>query len=239
MRSNKVKALMSDFKILPSILSADHGKFVTEAKEVDIPEIEYLHIDVMDGHFVPNITFGPKVVSSLKKHTRFKLDVHLMIENVDDYIPEFAEAGANIITIHQEATRHLDRSLNLIRESGSKVGVTINPATPVETLQWVLDSVDLVLIMSVNPGFGGQSFIESSVQKIRQLAEMKQKGNHKFIIEVDGGIDHQTAPLTYQAGAEYFVAGNAIFGQTDRPAAIRKIIQSIEAERRKQKTILT
>jgi ribulose-phosphate 3-epimerase len=234
-----MKTPMSDFKILPSILSADHGKFVAEAKEVDIPEIEYLHIDVMDGHFVPNITFGPKVVYSLKKHTRFKLDVHLMIENVDDYIPQFAEAGANIITIHQEATRHLDRSLNLIRDSGSKVGVTINPATSVETLQWVLDIVDLVLIMSVNPGFGGQSFIESSVRKIRQLAEMKQKGNHKFIIEVDGGIDHQTAPLTYQAGAEYFVSGNAIFGQTDRPKAIRKIIQSIEAHIQKQKSILT
>ena len=230
---------MSDFKILPSILSADHGKFIEEAKEVDIPEIDFLHVDVMDGHFVPNITFGPKIVASLKKHTRFKLDVHLMIENVDDYIPQFADAGADIITIHQEATRHLDRSLSLIRQSSSKVGVTINPATPVETLEWVLDSVDLVLIMSVNPGFGGQSFIESSVLKIQRLAEMKHKANHKFIIEVDGGIDYETAPKTYGAGAEYFVAGNAIFGQSDRPAAVRKIIQSIEAYIQKQKSIIT
>jgi ribulose-phosphate 3-epimerase len=165
--------------------------------------------------------------------------VHLMIENVDDYVPGFAEAGADIITIHQEATRHLDRSLNLIRESGTKVGVTINPATPIETLRWVLDTVDLVLIMSVNPGFSGQKFIESSVQKVRQLAEMRQKGNHKFIIEVDGGIDPQTAPVTYGAGAEYFVAGNAIFGESDRPAAVRKIIQSIETYRKKQRSVIT
>lgn len=230
---------MSDYQILPSILSADHGKFVEEAAQVDIPEIEFLHVDVMDGHFVPNITFGAGVVASLKKHTRFKLDVHLMIENVDDYIPRFAEAGADIITIHQEATRHLDRSLNLIRQSGAKVGVTTNPATSLETLQWVLPIVDLVLIMSVNPGFGGQQFIESSVDKIRRLAEMRREGNHQFTIEVDGGIDHQTAPMTYAVGAEYFVAGNAVFGEPDRPAAIRKIIQSIEAERKRRKSVVT
>jgi len=230
---------MNDFKILPSILAADHGKFIEEAKAVDLPEIEYLHVDVMDGHFVPNITFGPKVVASLKNHTRFKLDVHLMIENVDDFIPQFAKAGANIITIHQEASRHLNRSLSLIRQHNAKAGVTINPATPLESIRWVLDTVDLVLIMSVNPGFGGQSFIESSVEKIQQLAKMRQEGNHKFIIEVDGGIDHQTAPLVKEAGAEYFVAGNAIFGQADRTAAIRKIIQSIEARQRQKKTIIT
>lgn len=239
MKHRQMRPTMSDYKVLPSILSANHGRFIEEAKQVDIPEIEYLHLDVMDGHFVPNITFGPGVVASLKKHTRFKLDVHLMIENVDHHIPQFAEAGADIITIHQEATRHLDRSLNLIRQSGAKVGVTINPATPPETLQWVLDVVDLVLIMSVNPGFGGQQFIESSVEKIRDLAEMRRRGNHQFIIEVDGGIDHKTAPLTYEAGAEYFVAGNAIFGQSDRPAAIRKIIQSIEAGRKRQKSVVT
>jgi ribulose-phosphate 3-epimerase len=239
MKMNRVRAPMSDFRILPSILSANHGKFIEEAKTVDIPEIEFLHVDVMDGHFVPNITFGPKVVESLKKHTRFKLDVHLMIENVDEYIPRFADAGADIITIHQEAARHLDRSLNLIRQSGAKVGVTINPATPLETLENILSIVDLVLIMSVNPGFGGQSFIESSIEKIRKLAEMRKKGNHNFIIEVDGGIDHQTAPLTYGAGAEYFVAGNAIFGQSDRPAAVLKIIQSIETYRQKQKSVIT
>jgi ribulose-phosphate 3-epimerase len=230
---------MNDFKILPSILSADHGKFIEEAKTVDLPEIEYLHVDVMDGHFVPNITFGPKVVASLKKHTRFKLDVHLMIENVDDFVPQFAKAGADIITIHQEASRHLNRSLNLIRQHNAKAGVTINPATPLESIRWVLDVVDLVLIMSVNPGFGGQSFIESSVERIRQLARMRQEGNQDFIIEVDGGIDHQTAPKASEAGAEYFVAGNAIFGESDRPAAIRKIIQSIEARQKQKGTIIT
>ena len=230
---------MSDFKILPSILSADHGKFIEEAQKVDIPQIEYLHVDVMDGHFVPNITIGPKVVESLKKHTRFKLDVHLMIENVDDYIPHFADAGADIITVHQEATRHLNRSLNLIRQSGAKVGVTVNPATSLETLKWVLDVVDLVLIMSVNPGFGGQQFIQSSIEKIRQLAQMKRNHSHSFLIEVDGGIDHNTAPLAYQAGAEYFVAGSAIFGKPDRPAAIKKIIHAIETQKKRQASIIT
>lgn len=230
---------MSDFKILPSILAADHGLFIEEAKAVDLPEIEYLHIDVMDGHFVPNITFGPKMVASLKKHTRFKLDVHLMIENVDDFIPQFAKAGADIITIHQEASRHLNRSLSLIRQHNAKVGVTINPATPLESIRWVLDVVDLVLIMSVNPGFGGQSFIKSSVEKIRQLARMRQEGNLDFIIEVDGGIDHQTAPPAFDAGAEYFVAGSAIFGQADRPAAIRRIIQAIEVQQKRRKSIVT
>jgi ribulose-phosphate 3-epimerase len=230
---------MSDFKILPSILSADHGRFIEEAKAVDLPEIEYIHVDVMDGHFVPNITFGPNVVSSLKKHTRFKLDVHLMIENVDDFIPQFAKAGANIITIHQEATRHLNRSLSLIRQHHAKAGVTVNPATPLDTISWVLDRVDLVLIMSVNPGFGGQSFITSSVEKVRQLAHMRAEGNHDFIIEVDGGIDPQTAPLVWEAGAGYFVAGNAIFGQSDRAAAIQKMIQSIEAARKQKKTVNT
>jgi len=230
---------MSDYKILPSILSADHGKFIEEAQKVDLPEIEYLHVDVMDGHFVPNITFGPKVVESLKKHTRFKLDVHLMIENVDEYIPRFADAGADIITVHQEASRHLNRSLNLIRQSNAKVGVTVNPATPLETLKWVLDAVDLVLIMSVNPGFGGQQFIESSEEKIRQLAQTKRNHSHSFIIEVDGGIDHETAALAYRAGAEYFVAGSAIFGQPDRPAAIKKIIQSIEMQKKRQRSIVT
>lgn len=230
---------MSEFKILPSILAADHGKFIEEAKTVDLPEIEFIHVDVMDGHFVPNITFGPKVVASLKKHTRFKLDVHLMIENVDDFIPQFAKAGADIITIHQEACRHLNRSLSLIRQHNAKAGVTINPATPLESISWVLDRVDLVLIMSVNPGFGGQSFIESSVKKIRQLSRMRAEGNHDFIIEVDGGIDSQTAPLVCDAGAEYLVAGNAIFGQPDRAAAIRKIIQSLEAKQKQKRTIIT
>jgi ribulose-phosphate 3-epimerase len=206
-----------DYKILPSILAADHGRFIEEAGSVDLPEIEYLHLDIMDGHFVPNITFGPKVVKSLKQHTRFRLDVHLMIENVDFYIPHFAEAGAH----------------------RTKAGVALNPATPLEMLQWVLEDVDLVLIMSVNPGFGGQEFIKSSLKKIRNLREMKLKHGYSFIVEVDGGIDDTTAPRVYDAGAEYLVAGNAIFGQKNRAQAIHRMIASIEDYRQKKQEIYT
>lgn len=230
---------MNDYKILPSILAADHGQFVAEAGTVDMPEVEFLHIDVMDGHFVPNITFGPAVVASLKKHTRFKLDVHLMIENVDFYIPKFAEAGADTIIIHQEATVHLQRSLGLIRECGAKAGVAINPATALETLRWVFAEIDTVLIMTVNPGFGGQEFIQSSPEKIHLLRDIKEKGGYRFIIEVDGGIDEKTAPLVIEAGASYLVAGSAIFGKADRPGAIRQIIASIEDHRHKKRAVYT
>jgi ribulose-phosphate 3-epimerase len=226
-----------DYKILPSILAADHGRFIEEAATVDLPEIEYLHLDVMDGHFVPNLTFGPKVVKSLKQHTRFKLDVHLMIENVDVYIPQFAEAGAHRIIIHQEACLHLNRSLSLIRDHGAKAGVALNPAAPLEMLKWVLEDVDLVLIMSVNPGFGGQEFIEASLEKLRNLREIKSRHDYPFIIEVDGGIDDTTAPQVYDAGAEYLVAGSAIFGQKDRANAVRQMIASIEDSRQKKRMV--
>jgi len=227
---------MSNFKILPSILAADHGLFVEEAKSVG-KETDMLHIDVMDGHFVPNITFGPKVVSSLKKNTAYALDVHLMIEQVDSYTPVFAEAGADIITIHQEATVHLHRSLNLIRSFGIKSGVALNPATSLNTLEWVIDEVDLVCIMSVNPGFGGQKFIESSIDKIRALDAIRRDRHLSFIIEVDGGVDVKTAPLVHQAGADYLVAGSAVFGQPDRSEAIRNIRQSIEKSSGRSDTI--
>ncbi len=219
-----------NYQILPSVLAADHGNFIPEAATVDIPEIKLLHIDVMDGHFVPNISFGPNVVRSLKKHTRFQLDVHLMIENVDTYIPSFAEAGADTIIIHQEATHHLHRSLLLIRECGAKVGVAINPATPLVAIEWILPVVDQVLIMSVNPGFGGQKFIDFSLQKLRRLLEIREDNNYKFIIEVDGGIDKNTAPEAVYAGAEYLVAGSAIFGHKDRPKAIHIIKEEIETQ---------
>lgn len=209
--------------ILPSILAADHGKFIAEIQTVDIPEIEYLHVDVMDGHFVPNITFGPNVVASLKKNTRFKLDVHLMIENPDDYIPQFAAAGADIITVHQEACVHLHRTLALIRDHGAKAGVAINPATSPETLRWILDSVDLVLVMSVNPGFGGQSFIPSSLEKLQLLRRWRDEFRYRYLLEIDGGIDTKTIAGAISAGAEMLVAGSAIFGNSDRNNAIQNL----------------
>ncbi len=226
------------YRLLPSILAADHGRFVEEAQTVDLPEIESLHVDVMDGHFVPNITFGPKVVASLKQQTRFQLDVHLMIERVDAYIPVFAEAGADTIIIHQEATRHLHRSLALIQQHGAKAGVAVNPATPLETLRYILPDVQQVLIMSVNPGFGGQKFIESSIEKIRTLAEIRAQRQLSFLIEVDGGIDVHTAPRVAVAGAELLVAGSAVFGHPDRPAEVRRILQSVQTALAKKRSLL-
>ena len=230
---------MSDHKILPSILAADHGKFISEVETVDIAEVDFLHVDIMDGHFVPNFTFGPQVVRSLKKHTRFKLDVHLMIENVDNYIPDFAAAGADIITIHQEAAPHLQRSLSLIREHGAKPGVAVNPATPIETLKWVLKEVRLVLIMTVNPGFGGQKFLHGMLDKIAALKAEKERHSYSFAIEVDGGINTQTAPLVVDAGAEFLVAGNSVFSKSDRPAAVKEILSAIEIHRQNKGIVYT
>jgi len=230
---------MYPYKILPSILSADHGRLIEETQTVDLPEIDFLHVDIMDGHFVPNITFGPSIVAALKKHTRYQLDVHLMIENVDQYIPAFAEAGADILTIHQEAVVHLHRSIGYIKDQGIRAGVTINPATPLKNIEWVLGDVDLVLIMSVNPGFGGQKFIHRVLDKVTTLTRLREEKKYDFIIEIDGGIDVKTAPLAVAAGAEYLVAGNAIFGQADRKQAIRNIIDAIEKDRKKRFSVLT
>ncbi len=171
-----------------------------------------LHVDVMDGHFVPNITIGPPVVASLRKAVDVPLDCHLMIENPDEYIPAFADAGANWISVHQEATRHLNRSLELIRSCGARVGVVINPATPVQTLGEVLDIVDYVLVMSVNPGFGGQRFIPGALEKVRKLTTMRAAKGVDFRIEIDGGIDLETVGPAVRAGAEILVAGSHVFG---------------------------
>jgi ribulose-phosphate 3-epimerase len=202
-------------ELAPSILSADFAHLAEQVQAAAEGGAGVIHVDVMDGHFVPNITIGPPVVRSLRKVTQLPLDCHLMIENPDLYIPEFAEAGADWISVHQEATRHLDRTLHLIRDHGALAGVVINPATPVETLNEVLDIVDYVLVMSVNPGFGGQKFIPGAVHKIRQLAELRSQRGLSYRIEVDGGIALDTVGEVVRAGAEILVAGNAVFGKGD------------------------
>lgn len=205
--------------IAPSILSADVLALCEQISIVENSGADLIHIDVMDGHFVPNLTFGPFMVEAVKRITELPLDCHLMIENADAYIPQFAKAGARIITVHQESCTHLHRTLQLIRSLKVKTGIALNPATPVESILPVLDMADLVLVMSVNPGFGGQKFIPSAVKKIAQLAELKKARGLKFAIEVDGGINARTADRVLKAGAEILVAGNAIFGQPDIAAA--------------------
>ncbi|MBP1950709.1 ribulose-phosphate 3-epimerase [Virgibacillus litoralis] len=215
-------------KIAPSILSADFSKLGDEIQNVEQGGADYIHVDVMDGHFVPNITIGPLIVEAIKPKTKLPLDVHLMIENPDAYIPMFAEAGASIITVHQEASRHLHRTIQLIKDNGVKAGVVLNPATPVDTIKDILHEIDMVLIMTVNPGFGGQSFIHHAVQKIEQVADWRNELNLSFEIEVDGGVNKNTAKLCTDAGADVLVAGSAIFKQSDRRQAIDQITQSIE-----------
>lgn len=210
-------------KIAPSILSADFSKLGMEIKEVEEYGADYIHVDVMDGHFVPNITIGPLVVDAIRPVTNLPLDVHLMIENPDQYIHEFAKAGADFITVHQEACVHLDRTIQLIKDSGVKPGVVINPATPAELLLPVLPNVDLVLVMTVNPGFGGQKFIEGTVEKIRKLHQLREEMNLSYEIEVDGGVNTETAKICSDAGADVLVAGSAIFSQPDRKKAIESI----------------
>lgn len=215
---------MGNLYISPSILSADFAKLGAEIKEVEAGGADWLHVDVMDGHFVPNITIGPLVVASIRPLTQLPLDVHLMIEQPDKYIPAFAQAGADYISIHAEACLHLHRSLSLIREQGVKAGVVLNPATPLTAIEHVLTQVDLILIMTVNPGFGGQKFIPEMLPKIRQLkAMLLERGLTHVQLEVDGGINEVTAPLVVEAGANVLVAGQAVFGQTDRRAAMELI----------------
>ena len=200
-------------ELAPSILSADFAHLADNVQAVAEGGATVLHVDVMDGHFVPNITIGPPVVASLRKVTKLPLDVHLMIEDPDLYIPAFVDAGANWISVHQEACIHLNRTLDHIRSYGANPGVVINPATPVSTLEEVLDMVDHVLVMSVNPGFGGQKFIPSALQKVRKLAMMRESRRANFRIEIDGGIGPDTVAGAVVAGVEILVAGNAVFGK--------------------------
>jgi ribulose-phosphate 3-epimerase len=202
-------------ELAPSILSADFARLGDEVRAAAEGGGSIIHVDVMDGHFVPNITVGPPVVESLRQATKLPLDCHLMIENADEFIPAFAEAGADWISVHQEACRNLDRSLHLIKSHDCLAGVVINPATPVDTLSEVLDVVDYVLVMSVNPGFGAQDFIPSSLQKMRRLAEIRRQRGLAYRIEVDGGVALDTVADIVRAGAEILVAGNAVFGNGD------------------------
>jgi ribulose-phosphate 3-epimerase len=213
-------------ELAPSILSADFARLGEDARAALEAGAQLLHVDVMDGHFVPNITIGPPVVAALRKAVNSPLDVHLMIENPGEFIPAFADAGADWISVHQEACLHLNRTLELIKSHGLKAGVVINPATPVQTLGEVLDIIDYVLVMSVNPGFGGQKFIPGALEKVRKLATMRNAKGLNYRIEIDGGVSLNNAADIVRAGAEILVAGNAVFGKGDVKDNVKNLLKA-------------
>ena len=208
-------------RIAPSILAADFTRLGEEIQAVEAAGADWIHADIMDGHFVPNITFGPMVVEAVRRVTRLPIDVHLMISEPERYIADFAKAGADYISVHVETCIHLHRTVQLIRDAGARPGVVLNPATPLEALRWILEYTDLVLVMSVNPGFGGQAFISNSIEKIQRLRQMITEKRLSTLIEIDGGVSDKTIGNIAAAGADVFVAGSAIFGSRDYAAAIR------------------
>lgn len=215
-------------KLAPSILSANFASLLEDCKKVERAGCEYLHLDVMDGHFVPNITFGPQIIKSIRKDIDMVFDAHLMIENPDQYIGALADAGVDIITVHQEACRHLHRTIQNIKSHNIKAGVVLNPATPVETIKHVLADLDMVLLMSVNPGFGGQKFIDETVNKIKELKRMIEEKNLNVEIEVDGGVNKDNIAMLVEAGADVLVAGSAIFAKDDIDQAVKDLRSSVE-----------
>lgn len=214
---------MSNNKIAPSILAADYANFTSELKRIEETSAEYVHIDIMDGQFVPNITFGADVVASMRKHSKLVFDCHLMVVNPERFVDAFAQAGADIMTVHAESTLHIHGALQKIKKAGMKAGVVINPGTPVSAIEPVLSLVDQVLIMTVNPGFGGQAFIPEMLEKVQKVAKIRDEKGYDFDIEVDGGVDNKTIKACYQAGANVFVAGSYLFKASDLTAQVETL----------------